>query len=432
MSPVVLFLIAIALFLFLLVFGMPISFSFAIVGFTGVVYIKGLGPGFALLGTAPFTWASYGAFIVVPLFILMGQFAFHSGISQDLYVAANKWVGRLPGGLALATNLACTGFAACTGSSLASAATMGMIAYPEMIKFKYDPGLATGTIAAGGTLGFLIPPSLVFIIYGAITETSISALFIAGILPGLMLSSMFSILILAMCLRNPRLGPPGRTFPWAEMLSSLRNVWGMLALFVLVIGGMYLGIFAPSEAGAAGAFGALVVALMKRQLNKKLFVTALIESAKLSVVIVTILIGATMFTVFVTATGFPTVFGAWVTGLAIPPYAVLAAILFIYIPLGMVMDALPMILLTMSTVFPIIVKLGFDPVWFGVLVVLMSELALITPPVGLNVYVTQAVTKVPLDQIFKANVPFMLVLLVAVVILIVFPQIALFLPTHMR
>jgi len=428
MSPLVVFFIGLAAFFLLLAIGMPIAFSFGIVGFVGMIFIKGIGPALSLLGTAPFNYASSENFIVVPLFILMGQLAFQSGLSQDLYVAASRWIGKFPGGLALATNLACTGFAACTGSSLAAAATMGTIAFPEMVRFKYSPRLATGCIAAGGTLGILIPPSLIFIIYGVITETSIGALFVAGILPGLMLSGMFLILIFVMCLRKPELGPPAESYAWRERFSSLKGIWGMLALFVLVIGGLYVGIFAPSEAGAIGAFGAFVVALLRRRLTLRLFFTALIESAKLGIAIMTVLIGSMIFTVFVTASGFPSMFGAWVTGLAIPPYAVLIAILLIYIPMGMAMDALPMILLTMATVFPVIVDLGFDPIWFGVLVVLMSELALISPPVGLNVYVTQATTKVPLDEVFKGNMPFLIVMIVAVAILLIFPQISLFLP----
>ncbi|OGP65879.1 MAG: hypothetical protein A2169_02290 [Deltaproteobacteria bacterium RBG_13_47_9] len=234
-----------------------------------------------------------------------------------------------------------------------------------------------------------------------------------------------------MCLLNPKLGPRGELFTWRQKFSSLTGIWGMLALFVIVIGGLYMGVFAPSEAGAIGAFGALVVSLLRRRLTFRLFISALIESAKLGIAIMTVLIGAMIFTVFVTASGFPSMFGGWITGLPLPPYAILITILLIYIPLGMAMDALPMILLTMSTVFPVIVNLGFDPVWFGVLVVLMSELALITPPVGLNVYVTQATTGVPLDEVFRGNFPFMLVMIAAVAILIAFPQISLFLPNLM-
>jgi tripartite ATP-independent transporter DctM subunit len=431
LSPLIIFIIGLVLFLILAFLGMPIAFAFAIVGFAGFTFIRGIGPGLAMLGSAPWGWASKSDLIVVPLFILMGQFAFHSGISRDLFVAANRWIGKLPGGLALATNLACTGFAACTGSSLASGATMGTIAYPEMMKFNYSPRLATGSIASGGTLGILIPPSIVFIIYGFLTAQPIGVLFIAGIFPGLLLSGLFATLILVMCLRNPKLGPRGESFSWRERFASLTGVWGMLVLFVIVIGGLYFGVFAPSEAGAVGAFGALLVALSRRRTTIRMFITALIDSLRLTVMTMTILIGAMIFSVFVTVSGFPSVFSAWVTGLPISPIAVLLLILIIYIPLGMVLDALSMILLTIPTVFPIISGLGFDPIWFGVLIVLVVEMALITPPVGMIVYVVQGVTKVPLEEVFRGNMPFLIAMIAALALLVAFPQISLFLPSTM-
>ena len=430
MSPFLIFIVGIVVFLLLVFVGMPIAFAFAIVGFVGVLLIMGVGPGLAMLGAAPWQWAAKGELIVVPLFILMGQFAFYSGISRDLFVAASRWIGRLPGGLAMATNLACTGFAACTGSSLASGATMGTIAYPEMRRFNYNERLATGCIAGGGTLGILIPPSVVFIIYGFLTNQPIGVLFIAGILPGLLLSSLFLTIILTMCVRDPKLGPRGESFPWRERFASLSGIWGMLALFLLVIGGLYFGFFTPSEAGAIGAFGAFLICLHRRTKIGK-FITALKESLQITCFTMTILIGAMIFSFFVTVSGFPSVFSAWVTGLPLSPHAILVMILVIYIPLGMVLDALSMVLLTTPTVFPIIKGLGFDPIWFGVLVVIVVEMALITPPVGMIVYVVGGVTKVPLEEVFRGIWPFFFAMVVALALLIAFPEIALFLPRSM-
>ncbi len=403
---------------------MPIAFAFGLVGFLGTLFLMGPEAGLSLLGTAPWQWASNGGFIVIPLFILMGTFSFHSGISQALYVAAYRWLGRLPGGLAIATTLACTGFAACTGTSLASGATMGTIAFPEMTRFKYDRRLATGCIAAGGTLGILIPPSLFFIIYGFITQQPIGSLFIAGILPGLLLSGMFLLLILVMCIRNPELGPRGEIFTWKEKVKSLTGIWGVIALFALVIGGLYLGIFAPSEAGAIGALGSFIIALFRRTKTSKLF-QALKDSIRMTCMVLTITIGAMMFNIFVTISGAPALFAEWITGLPVSPHMILIFILAMYLPLGMVMDVMAMILLTVPIIFPIITGLGFDPIWFGVLIVVMCELANITPPVGMTVYVVHGVTRVPLEQVFWGNLPFVIVMIIGLAILVAFPDISL-------
>ena len=426
MPPSLVFIIGLVFFLILAFIGMPIAFAFGLVGFLGTIYLMGLEAGLSLLGTAPWQWASNGGFIVVPLFILMGTFSFYSGISQALYVAAYRWLGKLPGGLAVATTLACTGFAACTGTSLAAGATMGTIAFPEMRRFKYDSRLATGCIGAGGTLGILIPPSIFFIIYGFITQQPIGSLFIAGILPGLMLSAMFVVLILVMCTRNPRLGPRGEAFTWKEKMKSLTGVWGVIALFMLVIGGLYLGIFAPSEAGAIGALGSFIIALYRRTKIPKIF-QALTDSLRLTCMVLTITIGAMIFNVFVTISGVPAIFAEWIAGLPVSPYAILILILLMYIPLGMVMDVMAMILLTVPIIFPIITGLGFDPIWFGVLIVVMCELANITPPVGMTVYVVHGVTGVPLEQVFRGTIPFVIVMIIGLAILVAFPDISLFL-----
>jgi len=425
------FAIAIGVFLVLAFAGMPIGFAFALLGFVGTLMLKGIGPGLSLLGSAPWQWASQGGLIVVPLFVLMGAFAFHSKISEELYVAAYRWMGRLPGGLAIATCLACTGFAACTGTSLASGAAMGTIAYPEMKRFNYDDKLATGSICAGGTLGILIPPSIIFIIYGFLTQQPIGKLFIAGILPGILMSSLYIIVILSMCLRNPKLGPRGESFSWRERFASLRYVWGMLALFLLVIGGLYAGIFAPSEAGAIGAFGAFIIVLTRRGFSIKVLRESLRESLGITVFSMTILIGAMMFSVFVTVSGVPRIFAEWVTALNIPRYGILILLLALYIPLGMILDNVSMILLTLPTVYPLVNVLGFDLIWFGVLIVLANNMALITPPVGMVTYVVQGVTKVPLDQVFRGNFPFLAAMFIGWALLVAFPQISLWLPGTM-
>ncbi len=433
MSPTIIGIIGFILFLVLAMLGLPLAFAFASVGFVGIIVVQGFGPGLTILGQAPYAWTASYVLCAMPMFVLMGQFAFHSGISADLFTAAYKWIGRLPGGLALATNLACTGFAACTGSSVASAATMGTIAFPEMQRFNYHPRLSTGTIAAGGTLGILIPPSTIFIIYGVITETSIGDLFIAGILPGIMISSLFLGLIYFMCKRNPRLGPPSsEPFSWKERLVSLTGVWGMIALFLLVIGGMYVGIFAPSEAGVIGAFGAFVIVLARRRLNKATAFSALVDTARITCFSLFVLVGAMIFSTFITITGLPSVLVRLVTSLPVSPFAILIAVCAFYVPLGCFMDALPMILLTMPVVFPIIVGLGFSPVWFGVLVCVLGELSLITPPIGINIYVVQGVTKVPLHEVARGILPFAIVFLIGVAILVAFPQISLFLPSTMK
>jgi tripartite ATP-independent transporter DctM subunit len=419
---------------FVLVFiGMPVGYTFASVGFLGFIAIRNFDQALKLLGYIPYSWASGYMLVVIPLFILMGQFAFYSGISAELYRAAYAWLGRKPGGIALATQLACTGFAACTGSSLASAATMGVVAIPEMKRYHYDSKLSTATVVAGGTLGILIPPSIIFIIYGLITETSIGKLFVAGIIPGFLLSLSFMLLIYFMCLRNPKLGPRGEAFTWKEKFKSIWGVWGMLVLFFLTIGGIYLGIFTPTEAGAIGAFGAFLIILIRGQLTLKTLTLTLKSTVQTTAMIFMIVIGAQIFNTFLTLTGTPTMIADWIAGLPFSPYAILTIILLLYIPLGMVMDSLPMILLTLPTLFPVVVNLGFDPILFGVLVVLMSGLANMSPPMGMNLYIVKGVApEVPIGKIIMGVIPFAVVMMLVVVLLIVFPQISLFLPSLMK
>jgi len=411
---------------------MHIAFAFALVGALGVLMLKGIGPALSLVGTAPYEWASNGALLAVPLFILMGQFVFQSGISTELYQATHKWAGRLPGGLAMATTLAATAFGACCGVSMAGCATFGTIAYPEMEEYHYNRRLSTGCISAGGSLSCLIPPSAAFIIYGVLTETSIGKMFIAGIFPGLLLSALYLGVIYFMCRKNPQLGPRGPAYPWKEMFRSLTGVLGVLILFFLVIGGLFAGVFTPSEAGAMGALGAFVIALIKRRMTYSGLKASLREAIRTTCFILTITTGAMIFAKFLAIAGFSSLFRDWVTALPLSTHAIMIFILFLYIPLGMVMDVLAMTLLTIPIVFPVVVNFGFDPVWFGVVLTLLGEMGLITPPVGMNAYVVQGVTKVPLEEVFRGVTPFFLMMLFCLVLLYIFPQIVLFLPNVMR
>lgn len=429
MSPLVIACLALVLFLLLTFHGMPVAFSFAFVGTAGLIVIRGLKPGLAILGHTPFSWATEGNLLPLPLFVLMGMFTFHARISEDLYRTAHKWLGRLPGGIALATNLASTGFAACCGVSMAGAATMASIAYPEMERLNYSHRLATGCIVAGGALSSLIPPSLGFIIYGFLTEESIAKLFIAGILPGILVSLMFMVAIFVMCKRKPHLGPPGPSYTWREKFFSLKGVLGMLVLFTLVFGGLYMGIFTPTEAGAVGAAGAFFLTLVLNRLNLKALLGALKDTLVTACFIMTMVVGANIFNTFLGVTGLTSGFAQWVTGIDVPPWVVLAGILFLYLPLGMFLDIGAVILLTIPIFVPPLKKLGFDPIHVGVLIIMMSEIGFMTPPVGLNAFIVHGVTKVPLIQIFRGITPFVLIMLACTILVAIFPKISLLLPS---
>lgn len=432
MSPLLLSSIGLIVFLILMALGMHIAFAFILVGFMGVILLRGLDSGFSLVAHAPYIWASNGNLLAVPLFILMGQFVFEGGIGAELYEFAHKWVGRFRGGLAIATDLAATAFGACCGVSMAAAATFGTISYPEMETYRYDRGLSTGCICAGGSLSCLIPPSVAFIIYGVLTEQSIGRMFIAGIFPGLLLSGLFILVIVVMCRRNPRMGPAGPRYPRREMLISLRGIVAVLILFIIVIGGLFLGVFTPSEAGSIGAFGAFVIGLVRRRLTRANIPIAIIEALKTSCFILTITMGAMIFSNFLAVGGFSGMFREWIEAIPVSRHVVMIAILFIYIPLGMFMDVLAMILLTLPIVFPVVKALGFDPIWFGIELTILAEMGLLTPPVGLNAYVVSGVTKVPLVDVFKGIAPFIIMMLVGVIMIYAFPQIATFLPSVIK
>jgi len=428
LSALAICLIGLAAFIVLMAFEMPIAFAFALVGCIGVILLKGLEPGLLLLASAPITYASSGALVAIPLFVLMGQFVFQSGISEELYAAAYKWVGRLPGGLALATTLACTAFGACCGVSVAAAATMGSVAFPEMDKYRYSRRLSTGCIAAGGSLSCLIPPSVAFIVYGVLTESSVGQLFLGGIFPGLLLASLYLVLIYVMCVRNPALGPAGESSSWKAKLGSLKGVIGALILFLIVIGGLSAGVFSANEVGAIGAIGAFILAVIKRRMSFSALVGSLKSSILTTCFILTLYTGAMIFSNFLALGHFSSLFRDWINSLPFSHHAIMIIILFLYIPLGMFMDGLAMLLLTLPIVFPIVKAFGFDPVWFGIIITLLVEMALLSPPVGLNSYVVHGVTKVPLQDVFYGIAPFFGMMFLCLALLYAFPAITLFLP----
>ncbi|WMS45051.1 TRAP transporter large permease [Acuticoccus sp. MNP-M23] len=412
--------------------GVPIAFAMGLVGTAGLVLILGPRGALSIAGQTLFDTGLSYTLSVVPLFILMGNFVTRAGLSDKLYAACYSWLGARRGGLAMATAVACGGFSAVCGSSLATAATIGKVALPSMRQYGTSDSLAAGVIAAGGTLGILIPPSVILVIYGVTTNTDIGALFIAGILPGALGILFYMAAVRATCAINPAAGPRGPSTTMAQKLVATRGVLGILALFVLVIGGIYAGIFTATEAAGVGAFGAFLIALFSGKLTLAAFGEALAETASTTTMMFTILAGALIFANFVNIAGLPAALSGFLESAALPPYAVLALILVIYLLLGMVLESLSMILLTVPIFAPIVQALGFDLVWFGILVVVMTEISLITPPVGLNVFVLKSVMPdVPLGAIFRGVVPFVVADIVRVGLILAVPGIALWLPSLM-
>ena len=421
----------ICLFVFL-AFRMHIGVALALIGFGGISFIVDLDAGLNLLGMVPWSEGSSYTLSVIPLFILMGQFAFSSGISQDIYKAVHNWMGHMRGGLAMATIVACSGFAAVCGSSLATGATMAKVAIPEMKKYGYDLSLSTGCVAAGGTLGILIPPSIGFIIYGILTEESIGKLFMAGIIPGLLLASLFILAIYIQCLFRPEMGPKAEPTTWKVKFKSLYSTWTMLSLFLLVMGGIYFGVFTPTEAAGIGAFGSFVIAVARRKLSVATFIDSLLATGNMTAIIFLIIIGANIFSSFLALTGIPFMLADSIVALALPRMVILMMIILVFILLGCVMDCYAIMILMVPILFPIIKAMNFNPLWFGVIMVIVLEVGLITPPVGLNVFVIKgAVPNVPLTTIFKGVWPFLIAAVFCITIIILFPEIVMFLPSKM-
>lgn len=419
------------IFLFLLLFlGMPIGFGMGFTGFLGMIIVyNGLAPAFGNLAIGSYSTAASYMLTVVPLFVLMGEFAYQSGISQDLFTTANIWLGRLRGGLAMSSVAGCSGFAAVCGDSLATAVTMGTLAIPEMKKKKYSMRLATGCLAAGGTLGILIPPSVGFIFYAIVTEESIGRLFIAGLIPGLLLAFLFMLTIFIMAVINPEMAPKGEVTTFKEKIVSLKGVVGMLILFVLILGGILGGIFSPVEGGAIGAVGAFIYAAFRKRVSRAMIKHSLEDTLKITTKLLMILIGVGVLGYFLAATRLPFFLADFITSLDVNRYIIFAAVILLFMVLGCLLNVIPMILLVLPTIFPSIVALGFDPIWFGVVCVLTMEMGQITPPIGVNVFAIGSVARdVRMEEIFKGIVPFFLCMILCIILLVIFPQIALFLP----
>jgi tripartite ATP-independent transporter DctM subunit len=416
----------------LMLLRVPVGMAMGLVGVSGFAYLVGGGPALKLVGTTSMRTVTDYTFGVIPMFLLMGAFVSTSGMSRELFRAANTFVGRRQGGLGIATIIACAGFAAISGSSVATAATFSAVAYPEMRRYKYPQSFATGVIAAGGTLGAMFPPSTVLAVYGIITEQDIGKLFIAGILPGMLAVCMYVATIFLIGWLKPGFLPAGESAGAAEKIAALRDIWAPLALFIFVIGGLYGGLFTPTEAGGMGAGGAFLIGVLRGRLSGADIRASLLQATRTAAAVFTVLIGALLFGYFLTITQTPQKVTEFMLGLGVGAYGVLALIMLMYLVLGCLMDAMAMIILTVPIIFPVIKALGFDPIWFGVIIVMTVELGLIHPPVGMNVFVIRSVVKdVSFTTIFKGVLPFILTDLVRLVILIAFPVIALWLPTRM-
>ncbi len=434
MSGPLLGVVGIVALLLVMLTGMPIALVFALLGFLGVSYVIGIHPALNMLALDVWEVFSSYTLIVIPLFVLMGMLAFQTGISQRLYEAGHVLFGKVRGGLAMGTVLACAAFSACCGSSPATAATVGAVSLREMRRYKYADSLATGCVAAAGSLGILIPPSITMVIYGIMTENSIGQLFVAGLLPGIILTGLYVISVGLVAVFRPDLvGPPALPTSLRHKVTIVvRNSGEVVAIFALIMGGLFLGFFTPTEAGAAGVAGMLAVSLLRRQLRWSGFLEAIQTTLTNSAMILLIIAGATIYGHFLSVTQLPTAAASWVLGLDVPPYAVMLIIMGLYLIGGTFMDSLALLLLTLPIFYPVSQQLGFDPLWFGVLIVIAMEMALITPPVGINVYVIKGIAPdVPLSTIFKGILPFLIAEMVMALILMIFPSVATFLPSLM-
>jgi tripartite ATP-independent transporter DctM subunit len=431
MEPIVIGIIGIIFLIFLLFAGLPIGVGMALVGVLGFAYLTDMGAALGLLRTVPYATFASNSLSVIPLFILMGAFAMSSGMSEALFRAVYKWLGHMKGGVAQATIAACAFFAAISGSSLATAVTLGSVALPEMRKYKYDDSLATGAVAAGGSMGILIPPSVILIIYGIITEQSIGKLFLAGFVPGIMEMVFYMITVWLLTTIKPGLGPKGPKTGFREKMNALGHTWDIVLLFIVVIGGIYAGVFTPTEAAGIGAFGTFFFTLVRNRLTWGVFKESLATTLVTTGMLFLIMMGAMIFGYFLSVSQLPSEMAVFVGGLSVNRYIILAAILIIVLMLGCIMDSMAIVLLTIPVFYPLVIDLGFNPIWFGILVVRVTEMGMITPPVGMNVFVIKGISDAPIGTIFRGIAPFLMADVIQVILLVLFPQIVLLLPDLM-
>jgi C4-dicarboxylate transporter DctM subunit len=431
MSPAEIGLIGFALMLILILLGVNVAFCLIILGFAGLAIIIRVEPALSSIAIIAFERGTAYDFAVAPLFLLMSAFVSRSDIGKEAYEMARTWVGQFKGGLAMATSVAAGLFAACCGSSLASALAMGKIAYPEMKRHNYDSKLSTGIIAAGGTLGILIPPSMGFILIGILTQMSIGKLFIAGIIPGIICVVFYMVTIAIMCKINPQIGPASPKTTIRQKFGSLRLTWPVLLLFLLVIGGIYGGVFTPTEAGGIGAFGALVISLVRRQMDGRGIWECLLDTAKMSAMMMALIIGAFIFNQFLAVTRIPFVASEWVVGLGLNKYYILIIIIFLYIILGMIFDIYAILILTLPILFPTMTALGFNPIWYAVIMVRVIEVGLVSPPFGINLFGLAGVVDVPMGTLYRSVIPFIISDILNIALLIAVPSLSTFLPEMM-
>jgi len=430
MNLVVIGVLGIIILLLVLFFlGMPVGFAMAVVGFCGFCYVVSFKAALNMIGADIWTTFSKYGLTVIPLFVLMGYIAFNAGIAERLYKAAYKWLGHWPGGLAIATIGADELFAAICGSNTATAATMGAVALPEMKKYNYDNRLSSGTVVTGGTLGTVMPPSVVIIVIGLQTEQSIAELFLGGIVPAILLGILFVFTILMICKIYPNFGPPGPKTSFGEKIKSLPGVIEAIAIFVLVIGGLFVGLFTPTEAGAVGVLCTFIVAVATRRLTWNGLISSIVETLKISCMVFVLVTGAIIFGRFLAVTRIPFIVADFAASLPVSPFVILAFVLLIYLIGGCVMDALGFLVLTIPIFFPLGIALGFDPVWYSIILTMVTTLGAITPPVGVNIYVVKALApEIAIGTIFKSVSFFLLACIIAIIILILFPQLVLFIP----
>lgn len=428
MSPIIIGIIGFCIFFILLILGLPVAFTLALTGFGGLVYMLGWGPAMSKIALVPFSVAGNYELGSLAFFVLMGSVVAESRLGGSLYDLAAKWLGFLRGGLAIATVGACAGFSAISSNSIAGHATMGPVALPEMEKHGYARSLATGCIAAGGTIGILIPPSGILILYGVLTETSIGKLFIGGVLPGILVAVFYMIAIYILCLFKPELGPKGPKVSIKEKIFEFKHTVDVLVLVALVLGGLMIGWFTPTEAGAVGAFGAIAIAGVRGRLGWKTLRKALLDTMKIVGMVYFIMIGANLFMPFLTLTTIPVTLAEWVSGLPLSPTMIMLVVILVYVVMGMFMDTMAMILITIPVFFPLALSLGYDPIWFGILVVRVMEIGMITPPVGMAIWVLAGITNTPVPTVTKGILPFIAADVVNVVVLLFVPSVVLFLP----